>query len=59
MMIHDSMSELDNLSAYLSKLRDMTRADDEHTQLVRTFDKDEFGKSLSGFTMFLRIGCFY
>jgi len=37
--IHDSMSELDNLSAYLSKLRDMTRADDEHTQLsVRTFD---------------------
>ena len=38
-VIHDSMSELDNLSAYLSKLRDMTRADDEHTQLsVRTFD---------------------
>ena len=37
--IHDSMSELDNLSAYLSKLRDMTSADDEHTQLsVRTFD---------------------
>ena len=25
-VIHDSMSELDNLSAYLSKLRDMTRA---------------------------------
>ena len=38
-VIHDSMSELDNLSAYLSKLRDMTRADDEYTQLsVRTFD---------------------
>ena len=38
-VIHDSVSELDNLSAYLSKLRDMTRADDEHTQLsVRTFD---------------------
>ena len=34
-----NMSELDNLSAYLSKIRDMTRADDEHTQLsVRTFD---------------------
>ncbi|WP_291530475.1 sensor histidine kinase [Bacteroides sp. UBA939] len=41
-VIHDSMSELDNLSAYLSKLRDMTRADDEHTQLtVRTFDIKE------------------
>ncbi len=38
-VVRDSMSELDNLSAYLSKLRDMTRADDEHTQLVvRTFD---------------------
>lgn len=38
-VIHDSLSELDNLSAYLSKLRDMTRADEEHTQLsVRTFD---------------------
>lgn len=38
-VIHDSISELDNLSAYLSKLRDMTRADEEHTQLsVRTFD---------------------
>lgn len=41
-VIHDSMSELDNLSAYLSKLRDMTRADDEHTQLsIRTFDIKE------------------
>lgn len=41
-VIHDSMSELDNLSAYLSKLRDMTRADDEHTQLsVRTFNIKE------------------
>ena len=38
-VIHDSMSELDNLSAYLSKLRDMTRADDEHMQLsIRTFN---------------------
>ena len=38
-VIHDSLSELDNLSAYLSKLRDMTRADEEHTPLsVRTFD---------------------
>lgn len=45
-VIHDSMSELDNLSAYLSKLRDMTRADDEFTQLsVRTFDiKDTVDK---------------
>ena len=41
-VIHDSMSELDNLSAYLSKLRDMTRADDEHTQLsIRTFSIKE------------------
>ena len=41
-VIHDSMSELDNLSDYLSKLRDMTRADDEHTQLsIRTFDIKE------------------
>lgn len=38
-VVSDSKSELDNLSAYLSKLRDMTRADDEYTQLsVRTFD---------------------
>lgn len=45
-VIHDSISELDNLSAYLSKLRDMTRADDEHTQLsVRTFNiKDTLDK---------------
>lgn len=45
-VIHDSISELDNLSAYLSKLRDMTRADDEHTQLsVRTFSiKDTLDK---------------
>lgn len=41
-VVRDSISELDNLSAYLSKLRDMTRADDEHTQLiVRTFDLKE------------------
>ncbi len=38
-VIRDSISELDNLSAYLSKLRDMTRADDEQTQLsLSTFD---------------------
>lgn len=38
-VIRDSMSELDNLSGYLSKLRDMVRADDEHTQLsIRLFD---------------------
>jgi two-component system phosphate regulon sensor histidine kinase PhoR len=46
-VIRDSMSELDNLSAYLSKLRDMTRADDEHTQLViRTFDLKEVVEKL-------------
>lgn len=55
-VIHDSMSELGNLSAYLSKLRDMTRADDEYTQLsVRTFDIKTSLESLSGFTMFLRV----
>lgn len=32
-VVRDSVSELDNLSAYLRKLRDMTRADDEQTQL--------------------------
>lgn len=54
-VIHDSMSELDNLSAYLSKLRDMTRADDEYTQLsVRTFDIKTSLEKLVGFTMFLR-----
>ncbi|MGI6814482.1 sensor histidine kinase [Bacteroides sp. KG123] len=38
-VVRDSMSELDNLSAYLRKLRDMTRADDEQTHLsVSTFD---------------------
>ena len=38
-VVRDSMSELDNLSAYLQKLRDMTRADDEQTQLsLSTFD---------------------
>ena len=35
----DSASELDNLSAYLQKLRDMTRADDEQLHLsITTFD---------------------
>ena len=38
-VVRDSISELDNLSAYLQKLRDMTRADDEQTQLsLSTFD---------------------
>ena len=38
-VVRDSVSELDNLSAYLRKLRDMTRADDEQTQLsLSTFD---------------------
>ncbi len=38
-VVRDSMLELDNLSAYLQKLRDMTRADDERTQLSPvTFD---------------------
>ncbi len=38
-VVRDSLSELDNLSAYLQKLRDMTRADDEQTQLsLSTFD---------------------
>lgn len=38
-VVRDSMSELNNLSAYLQKLRDMTRADDEQTQLSpTTFD---------------------
>lgn len=38
-VVRDSLSELDNLSAYLRKLRDMTRADDERTQLsLSTFD---------------------
>ena len=38
-VVRDSVSELDNLSAYLRKLCDMTRADDEQTQLsLSTFD---------------------
>ncbi|MDO4165606.1 MAG: HAMP domain-containing sensor histidine kinase [Bacteroides sp.] len=38
-VVSDSVSELDNLSAYLQKLRDMTRADDRQTQLsVSSFD---------------------
>ena len=37
--LRDSASELDNLSAYLQKLRDMTRADDEQLHLsITTFD---------------------
>ncbi|MBP1618176.1 MAG: histidine kinase [Bacteroidetes bacterium] len=38
-VVRDSIFELDELSAYLSKLRDMTRAEDQHTQLsIATFD---------------------
>ena len=38
-VVDDSIVEVDNLSAYLQKLRDMTRADDERTPLsLRTFD---------------------
>lgn len=41
-VVKDSMFELDNLSAYLSKVRDMTRADYEHTPLnIRTFNLQE------------------
>lgn len=35
-VIHDSRAGLDNLSAYLQKLRDMTRADDGQAQLTVT-----------------------
>lgn len=35
-VIHDSRAGLDNLSAYLQKLRDMTRADDGQAQLIVT-----------------------
>ena len=38
-VLKDSMFELDNLSAYLVKVKDMTHADYEHTPLnIRTFD---------------------
>lgn len=41
-VVQDAMFELDNLSAYLSKVRDMTRADYENTPLnIRTFDIKE------------------
>lgn len=41
-VVKDSMFELDNLSAYLAKVREMTRADDEQTPLsVRSFDLGE------------------
>ena len=41
-VVKDSMFELDNLSAYLAKVRDMTRADYGHTPLhIRTFDLRE------------------
>ena len=38
-VVQDAIFELDNLSAYLSKMRELTRADNEHTILsTRTFD---------------------
>lgn len=38
-VVQDAIFELDNLSAYLNKVRELTRADDEHTILsIRTFD---------------------
>ena len=38
-VVQDAIFELDNLSAYLSKVRELTRADNEHTILsTRTFD---------------------
>lgn len=41
-VVQDAMFELDNLSAYLAKVRDMTRADYENTPLnIRTFDLKE------------------
>ena len=41
-VVKDSMFELDNLSAYLVKVREMTRADDEQTPLsVRLFNLTE------------------
>lgn len=41
-VVMDAMFELDNLSAYLAKVRDMTRADYENTPLnIRSFDLRE------------------
>lgn len=41
-VVRDAMFELDNLTAYLTKVRDMTRADYENTPLsIRTFDMQE------------------
>lgn len=38
-VVQDAMFELDNLSAYLNKVRELTRADNEHVVLsIRTFD---------------------
>ena len=38
-VVQDAIFELDNLSAYLSKVRELTRADNEHIVLsTRTFD---------------------
>ncbi len=41
-VVRDAMFEIDNLTAYLTKVRDMTRADYENTPLsIRTFDLKE------------------
>lgn len=41
-VVQDAMFELDNLSAYLAKVRNMTRADYENTPLnIRTFNLEE------------------
>ena len=38
-VVQDAMFELDNLSAYLNKVRELTRAENEHVVLsIRTFD---------------------
>ena len=38
-VVQDAIFELDNLSAYLNKVRELTRADNEHTILsIRSFD---------------------
>ena len=41
-VVQDAIFELDNLSAYLNKVRELARADNEHTILsIRTFDLAE------------------
>ena len=46
-VVQDAMSGLDNLSAYLSKVRELTRADNEHVALsIRTFDLEAMVEKL-------------